>query len=106
MERRSFSASIRGFPPDARGGGSVLVFAASAASPGVLAKIAAEARPAFTWRRVSTVSYTHLDVYKRQIQLTKRQDVVPMTRDYVLREEQRLFAAEGKRRPPLRLAGE
>src|ERR1017187_8735609 len=52
MERRSFSASIRGFPPDARGGGSVLVFAASAASPGVLAKIAAEARPAFTWRRV------------------------------------------------------
>ena len=40
------------------------------------------------------------------IQLTKRQNVVPMTRDYILREEQRLFAAEGKRRPQLRLAGE
>ena len=33
-----------------------------------------------------------------QIQLTKRQDVVPMTRDYIMREEQRLRAAEGK--PP------
>jgi cyclopropane-fatty-acyl-phospholipid synthase len=31
---------------------------------------------------------------------------MPMTRDYILREEQRLFAAEGKRRAPLRLAGE
>ena len=41
-----------------------------------------------------------------QIQLTKRQDVVPMTRDYIMREEQRLLAAEGRRRPPLRLAGE
>jgi cyclopropane-fatty-acyl-phospholipid synthase len=41
-----------------------------------------------------------------QIQLTKRQDVVPMTRDYIMREEQRLLAAEGERHPPLRLAGE
>jgi cyclopropane-fatty-acyl-phospholipid synthase len=41
-----------------------------------------------------------------QIQLTKRQEVVPMTRDYIMREEQRLLAAEGKHRQPLRLAGE
>jgi cyclopropane-fatty-acyl-phospholipid synthase len=41
-----------------------------------------------------------------QIQLTKRQDVVPMTRDYVMREEARLRVLEGGQRPPLRLAGE
>ena len=41
-----------------------------------------------------------------QIQLAKRQDVVPMTRDYIMHEEQRLLAAEGKRRPQLRLTGE
>jgi cyclopropane-fatty-acyl-phospholipid synthase len=41
-----------------------------------------------------------------QIQLTKRQDVVPMTRDYIGREEARLRALEGGQRPPLRLAGE
>jgi cyclopropane-fatty-acyl-phospholipid synthase len=41
-----------------------------------------------------------------QLQLTKRQDVVPMTRDYIAREEARLRALEGGGRPPLRLAGE
>jgi cyclopropane-fatty-acyl-phospholipid synthase len=41
-----------------------------------------------------------------QLQLTKRQDVVPMTRDYIAREEARLRALEGSGRPPLRLAGE
>lgn len=41
-----------------------------------------------------------------QIQLTKRQDVVPMTRDYIGREEARLRAIEGGQRQPLRLAGE
>jgi cyclopropane-fatty-acyl-phospholipid synthase len=41
-----------------------------------------------------------------QIQLAKRQDVVPMTRDYIVREEARLRALEGGQRPPLRLAGE
>ena len=54
----------------------------------------------------SEMSFREQDMMVFQIQLTKRQDVVPMTRDYVLREEQRLFAAEGKHRPPLRLAGE
>jgi cyclopropane-fatty-acyl-phospholipid synthase len=41
-----------------------------------------------------------------QIQLARRQDVVPMTRDYVPREEARLRNLEGSRRPPLRIAGE
>jgi cyclopropane-fatty-acyl-phospholipid synthase len=41
-----------------------------------------------------------------QLQLTKRQGIVPMTRDYVAREEARLRALEGGGRPPLRLAGE
>jgi len=41
-----------------------------------------------------------------QLQLTKRQDVVPMTRDYIIRETERLRALEGRQRPPLRLAGE
>lgn len=41
-----------------------------------------------------------------QIQLTKRQDVVPITRDYITREEARLQALERGQRPPLRLAGE
>jgi cyclopropane-fatty-acyl-phospholipid synthase len=41
-----------------------------------------------------------------QIQLAKRQDAVPITRDYIAREEARLRALEGGHRPPLRLAGE
>src|SRR6266566_2361620 len=41
-----------------------------------------------------------------QIQLTKRQGIVPMTRDYVAGEEARLRGLEGGQRPPLRLAGE
>ncbi len=41
-----------------------------------------------------------------QIQLTKRQGVVPMTRDYIIREIERLRMREGRQRPPLRLAGE
>jgi len=41
-----------------------------------------------------------------QMQLTRRQGVVPMTRDYIMREEARLHALEGGSRPPLRLAGE
>jgi cyclopropane-fatty-acyl-phospholipid synthase len=41
-----------------------------------------------------------------QLQLTKRQDVVPITRDYIAREEARLRVLESGGRPPLRLAGE
>ena len=52
------------------------------------------------------MSFREQNLMVFQIQLTKRQDVVPMTRDYIMREEQRLRAAEAKRWPPLRLAGE
>jgi cyclopropane-fatty-acyl-phospholipid synthase len=41
-----------------------------------------------------------------QLQLTKRQGVVPTTRDYIMQEEARLRAREGGHRPSLRLAGE
>ncbi|TAK49920.1 MAG: class I SAM-dependent methyltransferase [Xanthobacteraceae bacterium] len=41
-----------------------------------------------------------------QIQLTRRQDVVPMTRDYLAREEARLRDRETVASPPLSLAGE
>ncbi len=54
----------------------------------------------------SEMSFREQNLMVFQIQLTKRQDVVPMTRDYIMREEQRLLGAEAKRRPPLRLAGE
>jgi cyclopropane-fatty-acyl-phospholipid synthase len=54
----------------------------------------------------SEMSFREQNLMVFQIQITKRQDVVPMTRDYIMREEQRLLAAEPKRRPQLRLAGE
>jgi len=41
-----------------------------------------------------------------QLQLTKRQDVVPVTRDYIMYAEAQLRAREGTSRPTLRLAGE
>ncbi len=54
----------------------------------------------------SEMSFREQNLMVLQIQLTKRQDVVPMTRDYIMREEQRLREAEDARRVPLRLAGE
>jgi cyclopropane-fatty-acyl-phospholipid synthase len=41
-----------------------------------------------------------------QIQMTKRQGVVPMTRDYIAQAEARLRGLESGRQPVLRLAGE
>jgi cyclopropane-fatty-acyl-phospholipid synthase len=41
-----------------------------------------------------------------QVQMTKRQGVVPIARDYIAQAESRLRALEGRRRAPLRLAGE
>jgi cyclopropane-fatty-acyl-phospholipid synthase len=52
------------------------------------------------------MSFREQNMMVMQIQLTKRQGVVPITRDYISTEEHRLAAAEGKRRAPLRLAGE
>ena len=54
----------------------------------------------------SEMSFREQDMMVMQFQLTKRQGVVPMTRDYIGREEQRLRGAEGRQRQPLRLAGE
>jgi cyclopropane-fatty-acyl-phospholipid synthase len=41
-----------------------------------------------------------------QIQLTRREGIVPMTRDYITREEARLRGVELGRQPLLQLAGE
>ena len=54
----------------------------------------------------SEMAFRHQGLMVLQVQLTKRQGVVPMTRDYIAREEARLRGVEGGRRPPLRLAGE
>jgi cyclopropane-fatty-acyl-phospholipid synthase len=54
----------------------------------------------------SEMSFREQNIMVFQIQLAKRQGVVPMTRTYIAREEQRLQSAEGKQRQPLRLAGE
>jgi cyclopropane-fatty-acyl-phospholipid synthase len=54
----------------------------------------------------SEMSFREQNMMVMQIQLSTRQGVVPITRDYIASEERRLAAVEGKRRPPLRLAGE
>ena len=54
----------------------------------------------------SEMAFREQNLMVMQIQLTKRQGVVPMTRDYIAREEQRLRALEGRQVQPLRLAGE
>jgi cyclopropane-fatty-acyl-phospholipid synthase len=53
----------------------------------------------------SEMSFRKQNLMNLQIQLTKRQDVVPMTRDYIAREEARLRAIERGGRPRLRIAG-
>jgi cyclopropane-fatty-acyl-phospholipid synthase len=54
----------------------------------------------------SEMSFRHSGLMVFQMQLTRREGVVPNTRDYIAREEARLRAMEGGSRPPLRLAGE
>ena len=54
----------------------------------------------------SEVSFREQNLMNFQIQLTKRQGIVPTTRDYVSREEARLRAREQGSRPQLKLAGE
>jgi cyclopropane-fatty-acyl-phospholipid synthase len=54
----------------------------------------------------SEMSFREQNMMNFQIQITKKQGVTPMTRDYIARAEQRLRTAEGEQRPPLRLAGE
>ena len=52
------------------------------------------------------MAFTKQNMMVFQIQLTKRQGAVPITRDYIVAEEARLRALEGGQRRPLRLAGE
>jgi cyclopropane-fatty-acyl-phospholipid synthase len=54
----------------------------------------------------SEMGFRQQNLMVMQIQLSKRQGIVPITRDYIGREEQRLRAIENGQRPPLRLAGE
>jgi len=54
----------------------------------------------------SEMAFAKQNMMVFQIQLTKRQGTVPITRDYIAAEEARLRAREGTRRTPLRLAGE
>jgi cyclopropane-fatty-acyl-phospholipid synthase len=46
------------------------------------------------------------DMVVFQIQMAKRKGLIPLTRDYIGREEARLRAVEAAYKPPLRLAGE
>jgi cyclopropane-fatty-acyl-phospholipid synthase len=54
----------------------------------------------------SEMAFAKQNMMVMQIQLTKRQGTVPITREYLAAEENRLRAREGGRRPPIRLAGE
>ena len=52
------------------------------------------------------MSFREQNLMVFHIQLTKKQGIVPITRDYIAENERRLRAAEVRQRPPLRLAGE
>ncbi|MBR1268384.1 class I SAM-dependent methyltransferase [Bradyrhizobium sp. AUGA SZCCT0222] len=54
----------------------------------------------------SEMSFRKQNLMNFQIQLTKRQGVVPMTRDYIAREEARLRRIETGKQPRLQIAGE
>jgi len=54
----------------------------------------------------SEMSFRKQNLMNFQIQLTRRQGVVPMPRDYITREEARLRGVELGRQPRLQLAGE
>lgn len=53
----------------------------------------------------SEMSFRKQNLMNFQIQLTKRQGVVPMTRDYIGREEAKLRGVERGKRPRLQIAG-
>ncbi len=54
----------------------------------------------------SEMAFAKQNMMVMQLQLTKRQGTVPITRDYIGDEEARLRALEGGRRTRMRLAGE
>jgi len=53
----------------------------------------------------SEMTFRKQNMMNFQIQITKRQTVVPFTRDYIPREEARLRNNEGRKGPKLQLAG-
>ncbi|HLZ02187.1 MAG TPA: cyclopropane-fatty-acyl-phospholipid synthase family protein [Bradyrhizobium sp.] len=53
----------------------------------------------------SEMAFRKQNLMNLQIQLTKRQGVVPMTRDYIFQAEAKLRAMEKGRKPRLRIAG-
>jgi cyclopropane-fatty-acyl-phospholipid synthase len=54
----------------------------------------------------SEMSFRKQNLMNFQIQLTRRQGIVPMTRDYIAREEARLRGIELGKQPRLQMAGE
>jgi cyclopropane-fatty-acyl-phospholipid synthase len=54
----------------------------------------------------SEMAFRSGDMVVFQIQMAKRKDLTPVTRDYIMREEARLRGLEAGLAPPLRLAGE
>jgi cyclopropane-fatty-acyl-phospholipid synthase len=54
----------------------------------------------------SEMSFRKQNLMNFQIQITRRQGVVPMTRDYITREEAKLRGIEQGNRPRLQIAGE
>jgi cyclopropane-fatty-acyl-phospholipid synthase len=54
----------------------------------------------------SEMSFRKQNLMNFQVQLTKRQGVVPMTRDYIVHEEAKLRGIERGSRPRLKIAGE
>jgi cyclopropane-fatty-acyl-phospholipid synthase len=54
----------------------------------------------------SEMAFRHQGMVVFQIQLAKRQGTVPLTRDYIVEAEERLYSAERRAKPMMRLAGE
>jgi cyclopropane-fatty-acyl-phospholipid synthase len=54
----------------------------------------------------SEMSFRKQNLMNFQVQLTRRQGVVPMTRDYIPHEEAKLRGVEQRSRPRLKIAGE
>jgi cyclopropane-fatty-acyl-phospholipid synthase len=54
----------------------------------------------------SEMAFRHQGMVVFQIQLAKRQGTVPLSRDYIVEAEERLYSAERRAKPMMRLAGE
>jgi len=55
---------------------------------------------------ISEMAFRHQGMMVFQLQLTHKQEAVPLTRDYIGQAEERLRAAERRAKPMMRLAGE